>query len=81
MRWSRLAGKEIINLHDGERLGRVADADLILDPATGQITSLVLSRRGRLAGLIGLAGSVTIPWKAIQRIGPEVVLVELEHNA
>lgn len=80
MRWSQLAGKDIINLHDGERLGRVADAELVLDPATGSITSLVLTRRGRLAGWLGLAGGIAVPWRAVQRIGPEVVLIEMEHH-
>lgn len=80
MRWSQLAGKDIINLHDGERLGRVADAELVLDPATGRITSLVLTRRGRLAGWLGLGGAVTVPWEAIKRIGPEVVLIEIEQR-
>ncbi|MBX6378763.1 MAG: YlmC/YmxH family sporulation protein, partial [Clostridia bacterium] len=53
MRWSELAGKEIINLHDGARLGRLGEADLLLDPETGTIESLLVSAGGGWFGLLG----------------------------
>lgn len=73
---SELGAKEIVNLLTGERLGLVGDTDLVLDENDGgRIVELhVPARRGLFAG----RGVVTIPWSAVRRIGPEVVLVELE---
>ena len=43
MRWSELAEKELIDLVNGERLGLMGQADLVVDPGTGKVKSLVLS--------------------------------------
>ncbi|EKP93630.1 hypothetical protein ThesuDRAFT_00224 [Thermaerobacter subterraneus DSM 13965] len=76
VRWTQLAGKEIIDITHARRLGRVADADLVFDPATGQVVEL------RLAGpprpfWRGGRRVLVIPWPAIRRIGEDLVLVEL----
>lgn len=78
MRWSELADKEIINLHDGARLGRVGEADLVFNPDTGEILSLLVPGRGRLAALLGLRPPMAVPWEAVRRVGPEVLIIELE---
>ncbi|MBX6350410.1 MAG: YlmC/YmxH family sporulation protein [Clostridia bacterium] len=70
MRWSELAGKEIIDVADATRLGRVEDADLVLEE-DGSIASLIASRRG-----FGLRRpAVAIPWSQVVRVGPEAMLV------
>jgi YlmC/YmxH family sporulation protein len=74
VRFSDLGGKDIINLADGERLGRLGECDLELDEATGAILTLVTPARG---GLRRARGPVAIPWVAVRRIGPEVLIVEL----
>ena len=76
MRWTRLAGKEIIDVTNARRLGRVADADLVFDPVTGRVLEL------RLAGSPGPFGLrrrrvIAVPWSAIRRIGEDLVLVEM----
>lgn len=77
VRWSELAGKEIINLHDGARLGRVADADLVFDPDTGEVDSLLVYGRNRLSGFFGFHSPVTVPWDVVRRVGPEVLIIEM----
>lgn len=75
---SELASKEIVNLLTGERLGLVGESDLVIDEAAGgAIVELVLPAR---RGLWGGRGVATIPWSAVRRIGPEVVLVELDET-
>lgn len=73
MRFSGLAGKEIINLRDGERLGHLGECDLEVD-ASGMLTALVVPR-GRGVGRSRPA--VSIPWGAVRRIGSEVLIVDL----
>lgn len=70
-------GREIINLDDGSRMGRFADADLVLNSETGGIDSVVLAGRRPFIRWLGFRAPVTVPWEVIRRLGPEVVLVEL----
>jgi len=37
MRWSELAEKELIDLVNGERLGLMGEADLVVDPGSGRV--------------------------------------------
>lgn len=75
MRLSELASKEIINLSDGGRLGPLGDTDLVFDPDTGQIESIVVPLRGRLSRR---SEETVIAWRAIRRVGPEVLIVDLD---
>lgn len=70
MRWSELAGKDIINVDDASHLGRVANADLVLSEE-GVILSLLTGVRGRRFGRPAL----TIPWERVVRVGPQAMLV------
>jgi YlmC/YmxH family sporulation protein len=75
MRLSELVRKEIINLVDGQRLGLVGDSDLSLDETTGRIDALWVPMR---RGLWGKASAERIPWDRVRRVGPEVLIVEIE---
>ena len=46
MNLSEIAGKEIVNLVTGERLGVVGECDLILDEVSGEILALLIPREG-----------------------------------
>jgi YlmC/YmxH family sporulation protein len=76
MEMSRLSKKEIINLHDGSRLGYVGDSDLVIDAGTGKIESIILFPRGQ-ALKNRAARELVIPWNAIKRIGDEVLIVDM----
>ena len=79
MRISEMAGKEVINLGDGARLGIVGECELTFDSRSGMITGLILPKRKSLFNFLGDNQSVTIPWKAIKRIGDEIVIVDLNN--
>lgn len=75
MRYSELGGKEIINLDNGERMGVVGQSDLVIDPKTGSIESIIVPNTGVLK--IGRKkDDVMIPWKSIRKIGSEMIIVE-----
>ena len=48
MRMYELAGKEIININDGARLGVVGETDLAIDVESGEIQSIILPRKGNM---------------------------------
>jgi YlmC/YmxH family sporulation protein len=76
MELSRLSKKEIINLHDGSRLGYVGDSDLVIDSRTGMIQSIILVPRG-MNMKIRNARELVIPWDAIKKIGDELLIVDM----
>jgi len=71
---SELRTKEVIDVHDGKRLGRVMDIEFCAE--SSRVTALVVpadtsflqSLRGEKCGLV-------IPWEDICRIGDDVILV------
>lgn len=77
---SDLAGKEIINLYDGAKLGLVGDADLAISPS-GSIEAIILSSRGFSSFWSGTSDrdTMVIPWQAVKKVGSEVIIVDL-HN-
>jgi len=77
---SDLAGKEIINLYDGAKLGLVGDADLAISPA-GSIEAIILTSRGGFTGFLGERDRdiLVIPWQTVKKVGSEVIIVDL-HN-
>jgi YlmC/YmxH family sporulation protein len=79
VRISEMAGKEVINLGDGARLGIVGECELTFDSRSGMIVGLILPKRRSLLNFLGDNQSVTIPWKAIKRIGDEIVIVDLNN--
>lgn len=82
---SDLAGKEIINLHDGARLGLVGDADLDIS-SNGTVEAIILASRGGFSGFWSSKGErdrdlLVIPWKTIRKVGSEVIIIDLHDKS
>ena len=79
MTLSELKQKEVVDLADGRRLGKVMDLEFSLKDS--RITALVVpadtsflqSLRGEKCGLV-------IPWEDVYRIGDDVVLVTIRQG-
>ena len=75
MRLSELVGKRIINLYDGEIIGMAGESDLLIDSASGLISEIIIPPgRGAAA-----RHPLSIPWSAVRKIGPEVIVVDIEY--
>ena len=77
--YSELKRKEMINVCDGARLGHICDLEL--DDATGVISSIVGPGPPRFMGLIRSPEELVIPYCKIQKIGDDVILVQVESVA
>lgn len=82
---SDLAGKEIVNLYDGAKLGLVGDADLDI-ALNGSVESIILTSRGGFSGFWGSRGdrereTLVIPWQTIKKIGSEVIIIDLQSRS
>ena len=74
MTLSELRTKEVIDVQDGKRLGRVMDLEFC--PTDSRITALVVpAETSFLQTLRGEKCGLVIPWQNIRRIGDDVILV------
>lgn len=76
---SELRMKDVINVVDGRRLGTIGDLELDLDQ--GSIKALVIPGPSRFLGLFGRERDTVIEWEQIQKIGQDVILVEVQSYA
>ncbi len=80
MRMVELAGKEIVNVYDGARLGVVGESDMVIDPESGQINAIIIPRRTNLINFWADRQHMVIPWESIKKIGYELIIVDLDQT-
>ncbi len=76
MRLSQIGGKEIVNLNTGERLGMVAEADLVIDQVTGNILRLLIPEERHQFLMFGERRFIEVPWKDVKKIGNDMIIIE-----
>ena len=75
MRFCELKEKEVINCKDCRRLGFVADIEF--DPCSGCIKAIIVPEPGKLFSCFGSVSEYYIEFSCIVRIGPDIVLVDI----
>jgi len=73
LRYSDLAGKEIIDIDEGVRIGVISETDLVVDCVEGCIRSIIIPTRGRFWG----RRELVIPWSGIRKIGVDLIIVDM----
>ena len=73
MRYSDLAGKEIVCFDEGIRLGVVNDTDLIINTETGVVDSIIIPYGKSWFN----KRMIVIPWHGIKKIGRDLIIVNL----
>ena len=76
VKFTELQCKEVICVNDGRRLGFITDIQL--EVPEGNILAIVVPGPCRFFGLFGRNDDFVIPWCCIRRIGPDIVLVDME---
>lgn len=76
MRFIELKQKEVINCKDCRRLGCVADLEF--DQHNGNICAIIVPEAGKFFGCFGSSKEYLIPFCDIIRIGPDIILVDVE---
>ncbi|MBR6807058.1 MAG: YlmC/YmxH family sporulation protein [Clostridia bacterium] len=69
-----LREKDVINVCDGQKLGRVAELEIDID--CGKVTALIVAPEG-LCSLFSTKHHVRVPWDDIKKMGKDTILVEL----
>ena len=73
MTFCELRRREVINGSDGRRLGHIID--IVFSQESGKIRGIILPYGRR--GLFGKSQDLFVPWKCVQKIGEDVILVEI----
>ena len=76
MRFCDLTEKEVINVCDCKCLGNVHDLDI--DECDGRIRALIVPGPGKWFGCFCREFELFIPWCKIVRIGPDIILVDID---
>lgn len=71
-----LCRKDVINIRNGEKLGRVNDLQLSLRNA--QVIAIIIYGRRKCFGLFGREDDTIIPWARIDKIGDDVIFVNTD---
>ena len=74
VRFSELAGKEIIDIHDGIRLGVLGEADVLFEARTGRVRAIVITEKG---SWWQRGRERVIPWRGVRKIGVDLIIVDL----
>ena len=75
-RFSELQCKEVICVSDGRRLGFSSDVEIQVPE--GCVTAIIVPGPCRYLGLAGRKDDYCIPFNCIRRIGPDIVLVDVD---
>jgi len=75
MLFSDFKKKEVINLKNCQKLGRVTDFEF--DECTGQIYKLIVSGNNKLYSLFCSDPDYVICYKDIKQIGPDIIIVDI----
>ena len=73
-RFTEFRCKEVINIHDGCRLGYVGDVEI--DTHSAQLKSIVIYGKFRWL-FFGREEDIVVPWEEIHIIGEDTILVNI----
>ncbi|MFI3229231.1 MAG: YlmC/YmxH family sporulation protein [Bacillota bacterium] len=69
-----LREKEVINIADGRRLGRIIDLGM---HCSGRIVGVIVPGEKKFFKNLTGCDNIFIPWKNVLKIGDDVILIEL----
>ena len=75
MRYSELKCKDVINLRDCRKLGRIGDLEF--DECSGRICSVTVPGNNKFCNLLKSEPGYCIPYKDIKQIGPDIIIVDV----
>ena len=78
MRLCELREKDVINVCDCKSLGCVAD--IIVDMCSGCVAAIIVPGPSQVWGLFGHDSEFVIPFECICKVGPDIILVEINEE-
>jgi len=75
MLYSELKCKDVVNIKDCRKLGKVCDLEF--DPCSGCICKIMVPGCNRMLNFLNCEPDIVIPFKDIRQIGPDIILVDI----
>lgn len=75
MRLSDLQSKDIVNVNDGKMIGNIIDIDINKD---GLSSGIIVEKSKFIISRFSSSGEVVVKWDQIERIGEDVILVNIK---
>lgn len=73
-----LIEKDVVNIKDGEVLGRFDDVEI--DLKLGRITAFYIEEASKFMGMLGKSKPRRIKWEEILKIGLDVIIVNVDEE-
>ncbi len=74
MRLSELQSKDIISVNDGKKIGNIIDINI---DNNGKLDSLIVEKSKFIISRFSTSNEIEIKWIQIEKIGEDVILVNL----
>ena len=68
-----LKNKQVVSVETGTVLGFINDIEIETD--SGEVANVVIYGKPKYLGFVGKEDDIVLPWKSIQVIGEETILV------
>ena len=75
MRLSELQAKDIVNITDGRKIGKIIDVTV----TDGKIYNLIIEPKRFFLNIFKRGDEVSIKWESIEKIGEDVILIKLNN--
>ncbi len=75
---SELTVKDIINDHDGAKIGKITDLEV--DTLTGKILNVKIQGGFKISSLFSSKNATSIPWNKLIKIGSDVIIIDNDHR-
>ena len=75
MKLSELQKKDIVNIKDGKRIGRISDVEF--DPFNGYMIKFVIESSHFVRSLFSSEEVLTIKFTQIKKMGEDVILIDI----
>jgi YlmC/YmxH family sporulation protein len=69
-----LQNKDVVSLNDGRNLGKIVDVEI---DSNGCITNILIEKRRFFIKLFGSSSQYNITFKEINKIGDDVILINI----
>ncbi len=75
MKLSELQRKDIVNIKDGKKVGKIIDVEF--DPTNGYVIKFVIERAHFVKNLFSSSEELTIKFTQIKKLGEDVILIDI----
>lgn len=75
MKISELQRKDIVNLNNGKKIGRIVDVEI--DANNGSMISLIVEKGKYFKNLFNSDSEVLVKFNQIKKMGEDVILIDL----